>query len=264
MSLSGALGKGELAAATRERIALAVAEMNGCDYCLSAHTYLARNVAKLDDAEITANRNGASNDIKADAAVRFAVKVTAPFSLQWQSRVGSQLSMSQTRLLRRAIMDRAPSPPFTLEDAKRKVRRAEDAWNSREPDRVVPAYTPDDLWRNRAEFLQGGEAIHAFLVRKRGRELDYRLTKEIRGFRENRITVRFACEWHDAGDQWYRSHGNENWEPDVHRPKRVRLARIDDAPVSQNERRSLAGRTLTARSPVAQRCGLLRATLCPA
>ncbi len=94
-------------------------------------------------------------------------------------------------------MDRPPIPPFTLETAIQKVRMAEDAWNSRDPDRVVLAYTPDSRWRNRTEFLQGREAIHAFLVRKWERELDYRLIKEIWGCRENRIAVRFAYEWDD-------------------------------------------------------------------
>ena len=125
-------------------------------------------------------------------------------------------------------MDRPPLPPFTLETATRKVRMAEDAWNSCDPDRVVLAYTSDSRWRNRTEFLQG---------RKWVRELDYRLIKEIWGCRENRIAVRFAYEWHDAGDQWYRSYGNENWEFDERGLMRVRLASINDAPISQNERR---------------------------
>jgi uncharacterized protein len=134
-------------------------------------------------------------------------------------------------------MDRPPFPPFTLETAIRKVRMAEDAWNSRDPDRVVLAYTPDSRWRNRAEFLQGRDAIHAFLVRKWERELDYRLIKEIWGCRENRIAVRFAYEWHDTQEQWYRSYGNENWEFDEHGLMQVRLASINDTPISQDERR---------------------------
>jgi uncharacterized protein len=134
-------------------------------------------------------------------------------------------------------MDRPPFPPFTLETAIRKVRMAEDAWNSHDPDRVVLAYTPDSRWRNRAEFLQGRAAIHAFLVRKWERELDYRLIKEIWGCRENRIAVRFAYEWHDTQNQWYRSYGNENWEFDEHGLMQVRLASINDAPISENERR---------------------------
>jgi len=100
------------------------------------------------------------------------------------------------------MMNRPPLPPFTLETAIVKVRAAEDAWNTRDPARIALAYTPDSRWRNRAEFLEGREAIEAFLRRKWSRELDYRLIKEIWGFRENRIAVRFAYEWHDAGGQW--------------------------------------------------------------
>ena len=106
---------------------------------------------------------------------------------------------------------RPPLPPFTLETAIQKVRMAEDAWNTRDPQRVAPAYTRDSRWRNRAEFLQGREAIEAFLTRKWQRELDYRLIKEIWAFRENRIAVRFAYEWHDDSGNWFRSYGNENW-----------------------------------------------------
>lgn len=134
-------------------------------------------------------------------------------------------------------MDRPPLPPFTLESAIQKVRLAEDAWNSRDPDRVVLAYTEDSRWRNRAEFLTGREAIHAFLIRKWTRELDYRLIKEIWGCRENRIAVRFAYEWHDDSGQWFRSYGNENWEFDGHGLMRVRMASINDAPITQADRR---------------------------
>jgi nuclear transport factor 2 (NTF2) superfamily protein len=106
-------------------------------------------------------------------------------------------------------------PPFTLESALAKVQAAEDAWNSRDPDRVVLAYTEDSDWRNRAEFFRGREAIRAFLKRKWAKELDYRLKKELWGFRENRIAVRFEYEWQDAEGQWYRSYGNELWEFDA-------------------------------------------------
>jgi nuclear transport factor 2 (NTF2) superfamily protein len=135
------------------------------------------------------------------------------------------------------MMDRPPLPPFTLETAAHKVRLAEDAWNSREPKRVALAYTPDSRWRNRAEFFQGREAIEAFLTRKWQRELDYRLTKEIWGCRENRIAVRFAYEWRDDSGHWFRSYGNENWEFDEHGLMRVRLASINDAPIGEDERR---------------------------
>src|SRR5712672_3422696 len=113
-------------------------------------------------------------------------------------------------------MDRPPLPPFTAETAAQKARGAEDAWNSRDPQRVSLAYTEDSRWRNRAEFVKGRTEIVAFLTRKWQRELDYRLIKEVWAFRENRIAVRFAYEWHDDSSHWYRSYGNENWEFDEH------------------------------------------------
>lgn len=134
-------------------------------------------------------------------------------------------------------LNRPPLPPFTLETATQKVRMAEDAWNSRDPARVAQAYTPHSQWRNRTEFLQGRDAIEAFLARKWQRELDYRLIKEIWGFRENRIAVRFAYEWHDAEGGWFRSYGNENWEFDEQGLMRRRIASINDAPISQSERK---------------------------
>src|SRR5215468_8430495 len=112
----------------------------------------------------------------------------------------------------RAMPPRPPVPPFTLESATAKVRAAEDAWNTRDPESVAGAYTPDSRWRNRAEFFQGREAIVAFLRRKWARELDYRLIKELWAFHDNRIAVRFQYESHDADGQWWRSYGNELWE----------------------------------------------------
>ena len=134
-------------------------------------------------------------------------------------------------------MNRLPLPPFTIETAIQKVRLAEDAWNTRDPKRVALAYTPDSRWRNRAEFLQGREAIEAFLTRKWQRELDYRSIKEIRSPRENRIAVRFAYEWHDDSGHWFRSYGNENWEFDEHGLMRLRFTGINDAPIAEGERR---------------------------
>jgi len=128
-------------------------------------------------------------------------------------------------------------PPFTLDSALAKVKAAEDAWNSRDPDRVVLAYTEDSDWRNRTEFLRGRAAIRAFLVRKWARELDYRLKKELWGFRDNRIAVRFEYEWHDTAGQWYRSYGNELWEFDEHGLMARRYASINDAPIDEGERR---------------------------
>jgi nuclear transport factor 2 (NTF2) superfamily protein len=132
---------------------------------------------------------------------------------------------------------RPPLPPFTLESAAEKVRLAEDGWNSRDPEKVALAYTVDSNWRNRAEFLQGREAIIAFLTRKWQRELDYRLIKELWIFRENRIAVRFAYEWHDDSGSWFRSYGNENWEFDDHGLMGRRLASINDAPIRELDRR---------------------------
>jgi len=132
---------------------------------------------------------------------------------------------------------RPPLPPFTLETAAQKARMAEDAWNTRDPDRVALAYTSDSCWRNRAEFLQGRDAIVAFLTRKWQRELDYRLIKEVWAFRENRIAVRFAYEWHDDSGSWFRSYGNENWEFDEHGLMRLRIASINDLPIAESGRK---------------------------
>lgn len=134
---------------------------------------------------------------------------------------------------------RPPLPPFTAETAVRKVRMAEDAWNSRDPARVALAYTPDSVWRNRAEFLQGRPAIHAFLTRKWARELDYRLIKELWAFTADRIAVRFAYEWRDDSGHWFRSYGNENWEFDEAGLMRRRIASINDLPIAETERKYL-------------------------
>ncbi|MFO1201231.1 MAG: nuclear transport factor 2 family protein [Tabrizicola sp.] len=134
-------------------------------------------------------------------------------------------------------MSRPPFPPFTPETAAQKARMAEDAWNSREPARVVLAYTPDSVWRNRAEFITGRAEIEAFLTRKWAREREYRLIKELWATAGNRIAVRFAYEWHDAAGQWFRSHGNENWEFDEAGLMRRRLASINDQPIAEAERK---------------------------
>jgi len=128
-------------------------------------------------------------------------------------------------------------PPFTLETAIAKVRLAEDAWNSRDPQRVSLAYTEDSQWRNRVEFFRGREAIRTFLQRKWTRELDYRLIKEIWTFGADRIAVRFAYEWHDDSGHWFRSYGNENWEFDDAGLMRRRHASINDLPISAAERK---------------------------
>ena len=132
---------------------------------------------------------------------------------------------------------RPPVPPFTLETAIQKVRMAEDGWNSRHPERVSLVYTPDSQWRNRAEFPRGRAEIVQFLGRKWARELDYRLIKEIWAFTDNRIAVRFAYEWHDDFEQWYRSYGNENWAFDGNGLMQHRYASINDLPIKESERK---------------------------
>lgn len=128
-------------------------------------------------------------------------------------------------------------PPFTLETAKAKVKAAENAWNSRDPERVSLAYSEDSEWRNRNVFLKGRAAIVEFLKGKWERELDYRLMKELWAFSDNRISVRFEYEWHDAEGNWFRSHGNEHWEFDDDGLMRRRDASINDVPILESERR---------------------------
>jgi len=132
---------------------------------------------------------------------------------------------------------RPPFPPFDLASATAKVRMAEDAWNTREPERVSLAYTLDSIWRNRSEFLVGRAAIVEFLNRKWRRELDYRLIKELWACAGNRIAVRFAYEWHDDSGNWYRSYGNENWEFADNGLMRQRIASINDLPIEESERK---------------------------
>ncbi len=134
-------------------------------------------------------------------------------------------------------MARPPLPPFDADTAAQKARMAEDAWNSRDPARVALAYTTDSRWRNRAEFFAGREAIEAFLVRKWAREQDYRLIKEVWAFRDDRIAVRFAYEWHDDDGHWFRSYGNENWAFDGEGLMRLRIASINDLAIAEVERK---------------------------
>lgn len=132
---------------------------------------------------------------------------------------------------------RPPLPPFNAETAAKKVRGAEDAWNTREPERIALAYTVESVWRNRAEFLNGRQEIVAFLQRKWSRELDYRLIKELWAFHENRIAVRFAYEWHDDSGSWFRSYGNENWEFNQAGLMQRRIASINDLPIKESDRK---------------------------
>ncbi len=128
-------------------------------------------------------------------------------------------------------------PPFTEETARAKVKAAQDAWNSRDPERVALAYTEDSQWRNRDEFFTGREAIKEFLTRKWAYELDYRLMKELWAYTDNRISVRFEYEWRDESDQWYRTHGNEHWEFDEEGLMRRRDMSANDVPIAESERR---------------------------
>jgi len=132
---------------------------------------------------------------------------------------------------------RPPLPPFTLESATKKVQAAEDAWNTRDPVRVSLAYTPDTEWRNRADFVNGREQVVEFLTRKWEREHDYRLKKQLWAFMDNRIAVRFEYEWHDAAGQWFRSHGNENWEFAENGLMQKRFASINDQPIAESDRK---------------------------
>ncbi|MGY8904343.1 MAG: nuclear transport factor 2 family protein [Burkholderiales bacterium] len=130
-----------------------------------------------------------------------------------------------------------PLPPFDAETAAKKARMAEDAWNTRDPEKVILVYTADTIWRNRAEFPKGQVEVKAFLQRKWAKELDYRLIKEVWAFTGNRIAARFAYEWHDDSGQWYRSYGNENWEFNEFGFMQRRFASINDMPMKEADRK---------------------------
>jgi uncharacterized protein len=132
---------------------------------------------------------------------------------------------------------KAPVPPFNLDTALQKVKMAEDAWNTKDPEKVCLAYTSKTEWRNRTEFINGREEVKAFLQRKWAMELDYKLKKELWGFRENRMAVRFEYEWHNAEGQWYRSYGVELWEFDNNGLMAKRIASINDLPINESERK---------------------------
>ena len=132
---------------------------------------------------------------------------------------------------------RHPLPPFTMETALEKVQLAEDAWNSKDPERICLAYTIDTEWRNRTDFINGREAVKVFLKHKWEKELNYKLKKELWGFRENRMAVRFEYEYQNADGQWFRAYGNENWEFDENGLMRKRYASINDLPIKETERR---------------------------
>ena len=132
---------------------------------------------------------------------------------------------------------RYPLPPFNFETARQKVQAAEDAWNTRNPEKVSMAYTPNTEWRNRSKFLHGREQVQDFLTRKWQKELDYKLKKELWAFTDNRIAVRFEYEYHDAQGQWYRSYGNEMWEFDENGYMQKRFASINDVPITKTDRK---------------------------
>jgi len=155
------------------------------------------------------------------------------------SPLSSRKMVTKLQLTRKGkvVSTRPPVPPFTRETASQKVRLAEDGWNSRDPEKVSLAYSPDSRWRNRSEFITGRQEIVAFLKRKWAKELDYRLIKEIWAFENSRIAVRFAYEWHDDSGNWFRSYGNENWEFGDDGLMRLRLASINDLPINNAERK---------------------------
>ena len=144
---------------------------------------------------------------------------------------------------------RPPLPPFTIETAREKVRKAEDAWNTRDPERVALAYTTDSHWRNRSEIFTGRAKIEAFLTRKWAREIDYRLIKELWAFCDNRIAVRFAYEYRDENDQWFRAYGNENWEFAPNGLMARRIASINDLAIAEKDRLFHWARGETGRRP---------------
>lgn len=135
------------------------------------------------------------------------------------------------------MLQKPPFPPFTEETAKQKVQMAEDAWNTKDPEKVSLAYTIDTEWRNRDIFINGREEVKAFLISKWEKELDYKLKKELWAFTDNRIAVRFEYEWHDTQGQWYRSYGNENWEFDEHGFMKKRFASINDVRIQESDRK---------------------------
>lgn len=149
-----------------------------------------------------------------------------------------------------SVSSKPAVPPFTAESARAKVQAAENAWNSRDPQRVALAYSPDSIWRNRSEFVRGREEIEAFLRRKWAHELDYRLRKNLWAFDDRRIAVRFQYEWHDAAGQWYRSYGNELWEFDEDGLMRRREASINDVTIDDTERRFVGDDWQSAEIPV--------------
>ncbi|HSE22199.1 MAG TPA: nuclear transport factor 2 family protein [Pyrinomonadaceae bacterium] len=145
--------------------------------------------------------------------------------------------MIETQVSKTTELTRPPLPPFSLDTAVQKVRLAEDGWNTRDPNKVALAYSINSRWRNRSEFVTGRTQIIEFLTRKWAKELDYRLIKELWAFRDNRIAVRFAYEWHDDSGNWYRSFGNENWEFNTDGLMQVRHACINDLPIAESERK---------------------------
>ena len=161
----------------------------------------------------------------------------APLRSAWSNSKPALTLQPEIRKNQNNMNPRPPLPPFTEETARQKIQAAEDAWNSRDPERVALAYTADTEWRNRADFIHGRAEVVEFLRRKWARELDYRLRKELWTFSGNRIAVRFEYECHDANGQWWRAHGNENWEFDEHGYMSRRFASINDLKITEAERK---------------------------
>jgi len=151
-------------------------------------------------------------------------------------RINKRCNLITFAQMHKAMEKRFPIPPFTEETAKQKVQAAENAWNTKDPEKISLAYTIDTEWRNRSEFLKGRDEVKTFLKRKWERELDYKLKKELWCFTGNRIGVRFEYEWHDAENNWYRSYGNEMWEFDADGYMARRYASINDVPIKAEER----------------------------
>jgi nuclear transport factor 2 (NTF2) superfamily protein len=178
------------------------------------------------------------SDDASTSVIEFNCSKVAGINIYVADRHFQEVVMVETQLgQEEALAARPPLPPFTRETAIQKVRLAEDGWNSRDPEKVALAYTPDSRWRNRAEFASGRREIVSFLTRKWSRELEYRLIKELWAFDGNRIAVRFAYEWHDDSRNWFRSYGNENWEFEANGLMRLRFACINDLPIKEADRK---------------------------
>ncbi|MDX2079512.1 MAG: DUF1348 family protein [Terrimicrobiaceae bacterium] len=214
----------------------------GCPWCAEAKAVLDTREVPYEEINVSEDRTAMNEMVALSGQHRAPV-------LQWNGSVladfgaaelqpflaGKLAGAAETPEVTR-VEPRPPFPPFTEETARKKVKMAEDAWNSKDPQRVALAYTPDSEWRNRDEFFRGRDQIVAFLTRKWAKEHDYRLRKDLWAFTGNRIAVRFVYEWHDDSGQWWRSHGNENWEFAPNGLMMRRFASINDQAITENDR----------------------------